>query len=81
VAQKWKFYPKVEIVELPKMEIYTFALGQSGSQTWLPIVGEREPNMAPEIGPAVLFTLYSLPFTLCLCNKQLEKIPYLCNSN
>jgi hypothetical protein len=70
VAQKWKFYPKVEIADMPKMEISTFS-------TW----AEREPNMAPEIGPAVLFTLYSLPFTLCLCNKQLEKIPYLCNSN
>jgi hypothetical protein len=66
VAQKWKFYPKVEIAELPKMEISTFS-------TW----AEREPNMAPDSGGAgakhgsrnrgggalypLLFTLYSLP--------------------
>jgi hypothetical protein len=41
VAQKWKFYPKVEIAELPKMEISTFS-------TW----AEREPNMAPDSGGA-----------------------------
>jgi hypothetical protein len=41
VAQKWKFYPKVEIADMPKMEISTFS-------TW----AEREPNMAPDSGGA-----------------------------
>jgi hypothetical protein len=81
VAQKWKFYPKVEIADMPKMEISTFSTWAEREPKMAPETGEREPKMAPETGPAVLFTLYSLPFTLCLCNKQLEKIPYLCRSN
>jgi hypothetical protein len=48
VAQKWKFTPKVEIADMPKMGISTFALGQSGSQRWLPKQGSVSKRWLPK---------------------------------